>query len=128
MQEMNSQETSERSFRASEGYAGEPSYHEWDQPVAGQKLVLDDEIAASYSTGQKTRKAGSVSSGQRLILAIVSICVLAILFCAVVLAFIFGHLSSDGMAALGAGMFGLLVAVVLINVYFNWENIKRSKR
>jgi len=130
MQEMNSEETPESTPDTYSGYAGYQGYRDREMPIQGQKLEetfhdsLVQRIKQELQT--ETRKPGERFTSQRLMLALVSICVLVVLFGLYVMALTFGHLTGDTLGALGGAMFGLLAAIVLINAYFNFAGTTKS--
>lgn len=109
------------------GYEGERAYRDEELPMRGQKLGGNDEVLydslvrrIKQELQAESRKASERSAGQRLMLALVSVCALIVLFGLIVVALAFGHLSGDATSLLGGTMFFLLGAIIMINAFFNF--------
>ncbi len=136
MQQMNSQENKQGIYGQYEGASQNDSYTE--SYGAGQKLDNEDEQFADILVRRIKQELGDDASGSarrvlnaRMIVAIVSLCVLLLAFALLVVALAFGHISGDGMGALGGAIFWIGAVIITINGYFNWaskhENNKQTK-
>ncbi len=126
MQEMNRDESFAYATNISSEYERERVYRGDDLPLWGQKIGDDDarlhDLLRRHMNREMqsdTHKTGEHSIGQRFLLALVSICALVAMFGFVVVALAFAHLSANATALLGAAMFFLLGAIIIINATFN---------
>jgi hypothetical protein len=126
MQEMNQErEPGSGAGRYGGGYEGTAIDEDWGPRARGQKLDAEGETYEDTLVHRlrlemlaDLKRADERLNGQRLLLALVSVSVLAIMFIVMVLAVAFGHLTHDAFNLLGVTMFFLLGAIVIINAYF----------
>ena len=141
MQQMDSQQGRQHDvYGQYEGIAQNDAYTE--SYATGQKLDNDDEQFADILVRRIKQELGDDAAKNapgllraRMIVAIVSLCVLVLLFALLVFVLLISHVSSGGDIALGYGFFFCIVAIIAINGYFNrvtssiskQENSKKTK-
>ncbi len=129
---MNPEEINARQQSSYEGYGGSSSYEDAATSTFGQKLGDDSSFADLLARKIKEElkpelpTAARPSHGQRLILALVSVVMLALSFIALAVALSTSSVSPSGTIALGWGMVAICVAMMVINNYFN-SNEKKDE-
>ena len=123
-----------------EGVAQNDAYTE--SYATGQKLDNEDEQFADILVRRIKQELGDDAAKNaqpllraRMIVAITSLCVLVLLFALLVLVLLVGQVSSGGDIALGYSFFFCVVAIIVVNSYFNklsstlrkQENIKKTR-
>jgi len=130
MQQMNSQE--DKGQNAYGQYESVPLNDHYNEPYSvGQKLASDDEEPV-YRVKRESSRGSSSDAGRmltaRMIVAVVSLCVLVPIFALLVFALVIGHISGGGTIALGWGVVGIIIAIIYINAYFNKMSNSISKQ
>lgn len=126
MQQMNPGETEGTRYDPYNSYQGNPRYNDEFANFPGQKLGHDDEQFADLLARKikqelksELRSSRGPSAGQRLALAIVSLCLLIPLFALFVAALPFLQTSAGGATAFGWGIIAICVTIITVNAYFN---------
>lgn len=131
---MNPEEIGTRQQNSYRGYEGNTAYEDADTSIFGQKLGDDGSFADLLARKVKEElkreppTAAGPSHGQRLILALVSVVMLALAFIALAVALSTSSVSPGGTIALGWGIVAICIAMMVINNLFNSNGKKDESK
>lgn len=133
MQQMEQGESGNRAHSLYEGYEGEIS-DPWNRP-RGQKLESDDEQFASIlarkirqdMSNESANSGKSVGARERMVLAVNSVWVAAIIFALLIFALLL-KLQGSAIDVLIGGTVAAFAAIVFVNGFFNWASIESAKK
>lgn len=134
MQQMNQEEPGSGWQAPYGGYQGDPEYNDQFASSPGQKLSGDDDEQFAELLARKIkqelkselRSARGPSAGQRLALAIVSLCLLVPLLGVLVGSLPLLQATGNAASAFGWGIAAICGTIIIVNAYFNYSG--KSKR